>query len=91
MVTQGRGDGHEQYTTKYTVNVSTDGTHWESIDGGAEFAGNTAATVYAYAWFNSPALARYVRIYPTEFEVYPSLRAAVFVNCEPLSPPVTCA
>ena len=80
----GRMDHCCQYVTAYTVSVSSDGSSWEWVDGGATFPGNTAANQQQRTGvrnlFVTPQVARYVRIHPKTWNSYITMRAAAIVS-----------
>ena len=75
VTTQGR-TAHGQYVKGYTVQYSTDGTNWQSVDGGKTFTANTASdyTKVTNA-FSKPVYARYLRIVVTSWNNHISMRA----------------
>ncbi|XP_072029250.1 uncharacterized protein [Amphiura filiformis] len=83
IITQGRSssmgrDPYNQYITKYKVQYSNDGTHWKFVtdDNGQdeEFIGNYDRDTPVTNMFDSPILARFVRIRPTEWNSHISMR-----------------
>ncbi len=81
VVTQGRGVGADQWVKSYTVQVSTDGSSWTAVDEGATFTGNTDKLIKVTSTFASPVDARHVRIFPTTWNSWPSMRAGVLGGC----------
>ncbi len=85
VVTQGRRlayyymsfGGLAQWVTKYRVSVSADGSSWTMVHNGAEFEGNSDNDTPVRRLFETPVLARYVRIMPTEWVLHITMRAAV--------------
>ncbi|GMH92953.1 hypothetical protein TL16_g12498 [Triparma laevis f. inornata] len=79
VVTQARA-ANTQRVTKYTVKVSSDGSLWTDVDGGAEFNGpmeSNDADEKITAMFDAPVEARYVRVVVVSFLEYVSLRFGV--------------
>merc|ERR1740121_486157 len=72
VVTQGRPD-IPQWVTKYTVSISTSGDDWEDVDG--TFTGNNDMETKVEGLFSAGFQARYVRIKPTKFYGWESMRA----------------
>ena len=85
VVTQGR-TGTSQYVNSYKVKVSSDGSTWADVDGGATFTADSAVDESVKTMFSSPVLGRYVRIVVQSWNSYNSLRAGVLF-CEGLSSP----
>jgi hypothetical protein len=79
IVTQGRADVI-QYVTSYFVKHSTDGTNFSDVDNGNVFVGNTSNVDTVTNTFTTAVLARYIRIYPTGYHSYPSIRAGVQIS-----------
>ena len=80
---QGRGSGNTNHWVKYfKVSVSywaSSGYSW--VDGGVTFAGNTKnGEVVVRVNFNSVVTARYVRIHPSAWSVFPVMRAGVYIE-----------
>jgi len=81
VVTQGRTQ-YSQYVTSYKVEVSSDGSTWADVDGGATFTANSAANDEKVEnMFSSPVSGRYVRIVVQSWNSHISLRAGVLF-CE---------
>ena len=86
VVTQGRTQD-SQYVKSYKVEVSSDGSAWADVDGGATFTANSAATDEKVEhMFSSPVSGRYVRIVVQSWNVHISMRAGVLL-CAGLSSP----
>ena len=79
--TQKRPDASpQQYVTQFTVQCSTDGASWSSVDGGTTFDGPAAsngANDAVDADFEAPVFARYIRITVQAFSAHPSMRAGL--------------
>lgn len=79
--TQERPDASpQQYVTQFTVQCSTDGASWSSVDGGTTFDGPAAsngANDAVDADFEAPVFARYIRITVQAFSAHPSMRAGL--------------
>ena len=78
--TQKRSDLPAQYVTQFTVQHSTDGASWSSVDGGTSFDGPTAGNVAddaIDAVFAAPVFARYIKITVQAFSSHPSMRAGL--------------
>ena len=81
VVTQGR-TGNSQYVKSYKVKVSSDGSTWADVDGGATFTANSAADDEKVEnMFSSAVSGRYVRIVVQSWNSHLSLRAGVLL-CE---------
>jgi len=77
VVTQGRTQD-SQYVKSYKVEVSSDGSTWADVDGGATFTANSAATDEKVEhMFSSPVSGRYVRIVVQSWNSHISMRAGV--------------
>jgi hypothetical protein len=66
-----------QWVTKYRVSVSVDNSSWTMMHNGAEFEGNSDSDTHVRRLFETPVLARYVRIMPTAWFLHITMRAAV--------------
>ena len=75
---QGRGNGHNQWVKKFTVQYSVDGINWESVNDGEEFKGSYDPHNKVLTRFTEPFRARTVRIHPTEWNGHISMRFEVF-------------
>lgn len=75
IVSRGRGDVTNQWVTQYKVQHSTDGITFAEVP--AVFEGNHDPGTKVYAALPEPVLARYVRLVPTAWFNYMSMRAAV--------------
>lgn len=85
IVTQGRVYA-DQYVTSYFVKHSTDGTNFSDVDNGNVFVGNNSTVAgldVKTNTFTTAVLARYIRIYPTAYYGYPSIRAGVQISTIP--------
>jgi hypothetical protein len=69
--TRGRGDGHQQWVSRFRLSFSTDGLSWFSDEA---FTGNTNTADIVEHIFPAGVLARYVRLYPMEWTVHACLR-----------------
>lgn len=75
VITQGRGDCCPQWVTEYEVRVSQNGTDWISM---GIFPGNSDQHTPVTNMFGAQTTsARYVRIYPTNFNGHITMRADV--------------
>ncbi|XP_078346362.1 uncharacterized protein LOC144631716 isoform X2 [Oculina patagonica] len=81
--TQGRDDAH-QWVTKYTLTYSYDGVFFRDYKEGGlvkQFDGNTDRYSVVSHKLENPIIARYIRINPTAYYGYISLRAD-FYGCK---------
>ena len=89
VVTQGRDwPDKNQWITKFSVSTSADGASFTDL--GVEFTGNFDKTTHVRNAFHPSPLARYVRIYPLEWNgSLPCMRLALITGCmePPPSPP----
>ncbi|CDW83241.1 galactose-binding domain-containing protein [Stylonychia lemnae] len=75
---QGRGQGCDQWVTRYRIMYSIDGINWKYHEQGQEYVGSMDSTTVVEQEFKEPFFARTVRIVPTQwhghistsFEVY---------------------
>ena len=79
LQTRGRGDGQEQWVTKYKVAYSTDNITYTYINNGQVFTGNSD-TDSSYQNIFSPVTARWVRVYPVEYFSHPSMRLRLVID-----------
>lgn len=86
VVTQSRGNGlpgagnaSNQMVSEYQVQWSTDKNKWENVDNSKKFTGNTVSNKKVGNVFSIPVLAQYIRILPTKYISWTSLRAAVLI------------
>ncbi|XP_028517306.1 lactadherin, partial [Exaiptasia diaphana] len=81
VVTQGRGSGdYIQYVKAYKIRYSLDNTYWvwyKEYSQVKVFPGNSDVTSYVTNMFNRDVKARSIRINPTSWQLYISLRASV--------------
>eukprot|EP00121_Abeoforma_whisleri_P005985 Awhi_evm1s5434 len=87
IVTQSRNslNGFDHYIMSYTVQLSSDGSNFVDVDGGAVFTGNSASDdVRVTNSFAATVNARFVRIIPETWNGYMAMRAGV-VTGNPLS------
>lgn len=96
VITQKRADAPSQFVSAVMVSSRLSAADdendppWVGIDGGATFAGPNAATAtnaFAVALFPTPTVARYVRVHPTEWHGYMSMRCGLLSRRLPPSPP----
>lgn len=80
IVTQGRRDV-EAWVTEYSVQSSTDGVTWHSVQCGRTFKANQDKNSKVKVVFRSPIRSRFVRIVPEEWKSSIGMRAGVLV-CE---------
>ncbi|KAJ1470711.1 galactose-binding domain-like protein [Baffinella frigidus] len=80
LVVQGRSNAN-QYVTSFTLEASTDGKKWASVECGRRFTGNTDATSKLRVEFKKAISARYLKISVSTFYSHPCIRAALLV-CE---------
>ena len=85
IVTQGRSGG--QWVTHYHVKVSNDDKkNWDEVDevkqksGSKEWIGNTDTNTKVTNIFPTPVVGRYVRVYPTKWDYWPSMRMGVILS-----------
>jgi len=77
-----KGDANSQRVKKYKVKYSTDGNSYFDVDGGFEFIGNNAGepdTNHVKGIFRKPIVARFWRVYPSEYKDHMSMRWGVGV------------
>jgi len=80
VVTQGRHDNHNQWVSSFSVKVSSDGSTFTDVDGGAHFTGNAAANDDKKEnKFASAVAARYVRIVVQAWSGHVSMRSGTLV------------
>ena len=77
IVTQGRGDGVDQWTTAYRVSVSMDGVTYTAVQNGASFPANADRNTRVTNMFATSVQARYVRVMPVSWSSHPVMRMAV--------------
>ena len=75
---KGRKDA-DQWVKVFKVKYKTTG-NWMDVDGGARFSGNANRDTLVEVKFNKPVRARYIRMYPQEWVVYPSMRTGLITN-----------
>ena len=80
VMIQGRRDS-DQWVTRLTMQVSSDGQEWTAVQCGMNFEGTSDRSTKQRIFFRTPVKARYVRLFPAAYHVWPSMRAAVLV-CE---------
>ena len=73
VATQGRADW-DQWVTAYNVSTSTDGSTFTSV---GSYTGNTDRSTIVHRFFATPVRARWVRIQPTSWHGYISMRCAM--------------
>eukprot|EP01001_Neometanema_parovale_P005963 NODE_2356_length_1441_cov_143.674507_g2239_i0.p1 GENE.NODE_2356_length_1441_cov_143.674507_g2239_i0~~NODE_2356_length_1441_cov_143.674507_g2239_i0.p1 ORF type:complete len:400 (+),score=52.99 NODE_2356_length_1441_cov_143.674507_g2239_i0:55-1200(+) len=67
-----------QYVKTYNVTISSDGSTFVDVDGGATFTGNAAAGQgRVQALFSGIVTARYVRLFPVTWSSHPSWRVGI--------------
>jgi hypothetical protein len=79
LQTRGRGDGQQQWVTKYKVAYSTDNITYTYINNGQVFTGNSDANT-SYQNIFPRVTARYVRVYPVEYFSHPSMRLRLVID-----------
>jgi len=80
IVTQGRRDANI-WVTEYTVKVSKDGIMWSDVQCGRIFQANVDRNSKVRKYFRDPIRARYVRIFPEDWQGMPGMRAGILL-CE---------
>ena len=73
VITQGRGDA-PQWVTNFMVLYSDDGVNWTAVDDGRVFQGNSDQNTHVTNYFDTPVTARTLRIKPTAWNSYISMR-----------------
>merc|ERR1711920_235898 len=71
VATQGRGDDHAQWVTKYSIETSENGFTW--IAHGV-FSGNFDVETICYSRLEHPVFARFVKLNVLLYEDHPSMR-----------------
>ena len=79
VVTKGRHDSHKHYVKKFKVYVSRNGDSWKQVknsSGQLEFTGHNDSNYKNEKtnYFNEVVEAKYIRVYPTDYNSYPALR-----------------
>ncbi|EKX33786.1 hypothetical protein GUITHDRAFT_81139 [Guillardia theta CCMP2712] len=77
IVTQGRPG--QQRVKQFTVKYSIDGETWFDVECGRIFVGNNDADTRVISKFSAPVKAKYVRIFPLDWDNHPSMRAGLLV------------
>lgn len=80
VVMQGRADAKE-WVTQFRAEVSPDGIQWVKVGCGRVFDANYDRHSKVKVKFQEPVFARFVKIMPVEWHVWPSMRAGALV-CE---------
>ncbi|XP_033627167.1 uncharacterized protein LOC117290043 isoform X1 [Asterias rubens] len=75
-----------EWVKKYTVEYSSDQTQWDYVGGTTKataqvFDGNTDHNSIVTSTFDEPIQARYIRIKPTDYNVWPSMRIEL-IGCK---------
>ena len=78
IVTQGRPGG--QWVTRYESKVSNDENNWYDVVDRSWWIGNTDSNTKVINKFPTPVVGRYVRIYPTKWDSWPSMRMGVILS-----------
>ena len=77
VTTQGRGDD-DQWVSEFIVKYSVDGINWFCADNARVFIGNTDRNTHVTNTFDTPFIARCVKICPTVWHANISMRAELF-------------
>ena len=65
----------------YKVLYSNDGVYWDEVDSGRIFKGNSDRNTHVKHWFDSPVLARSIRLEPKSWHACISLRLDFIYEC----------
>jgi hypothetical protein len=80
VVVQGRRDA-DQWVTRLSMQVSSDGQEWISVQCGMVFEASKDRNTKTQIFFRKPVKGRYIRLFPEAYHGWPSMRAAVLI-CE---------
>lgn len=71
---QGRGDGHPQWITEFKAKYKNAADQWIDVDNGFTFSGAGDNNTTVWALFNTPVVAKSIKIYPTAYYSWPTGR-----------------